>query len=143
MKIEDQEFTFGKLLKWGLLGVVGVGIIGVAASYMHTTASIATAPARVVSRTLETDNIINNYEWFHDANAQYRSRLAQTAEHKTMVAEASDTSERSRLAIELSAVRQSCRDLATRYNANATKSNRSIFMGKEAPDNLSLEACDR
>lgn len=139
---KDEEITFGTLVKWGVLGVLLIGVVGVVGSFVMTASSVATAPARVVSRTLETGNIINNYEWFHDANAQYRSRVAQAAEHKQMMA-ATDSAERNRLSIELSAIRQSCRDLATRYNANATKSNRSIFMGRDAPETLSMEMCDR
>lgn len=132
----------GKYIVYGILGVVGLGAAVILVNFVSTVTSVATAPGRVISRTMETNNIINNYEWYHDAYAQYRSRVAQATEHKTMLAQ-SDNQERQRLATELSAIRQSCRDLATRYNANATKTNRSIFMGREAPESLSMEKCDQ
>lgn len=141
MAKDDENPTFGKILKWGLLGVVGLTIVGVAGSFLMTAGTVATAPGRVVTRTLETGNIINNYEWYYDAYAQYRSRLAQASEHAKMMDGVTDASERSRLATELSAIRQSCRDLATRYNANATKTNKAIFKGREAPEELSMEKC--
>ena len=122
--------------------LMALAIIGTAGSYLFTAGSVATAPARVASRTLETDNIINNYEWFHDANAQYRSRVAQIADHKKFLKDENDKAERQRLRMEMAAMQQSCRDLATRYNANATKTNRSIFMGREAPDSLNLNNCE-
>lgn len=138
----SNDISFGKLLGYSLLAVVGLGIVGVAGSYMMTASSIVTAPGRVITRTMETNNIINNYEWFHDAHAQWRSRVAQIADLKRQVdSTTDDRAEKNRLNVDLGATRQSCRDLATRYNANAIKSNRSIFMGKEAPESLSMEAC--
>lgn len=113
---------------------IGIGLYS-------TFSSVVTAPSRVVSRTLQTDNIINNYEWFHDAYAQYRARLGQINAHKNLVNSA-EGSEKSRLNIELAAISQNCRDLAARYNSNATKSNRSIFMGQEAPEFLDETACN-
>lgn len=142
MANKDEDISFGRLVKWGLLGVLGLGAVGVAGSYMLTAGSIVTAPGRVIGRTLETDNIINNYEWYHDAFGQYRSRLGQISDiRRQLDGVGDDRAERNRLNVDLGAVRQSCRDLATRYNANATKTNRAIFMGREAPESLNMGAC--
>lgn len=141
-QLDDNDLPrFGTVLKYGLLVVFAVCIIGVATSWFGMFTSVATAPARVVSRTMQTDNIINNYEWFHDVNAQYKTRRAQISEFQKRIDGEQDAREKSRLNMELSAMRQTCRDLATRYNANAIKSNRSIFMGKEAPESLNMEGC--
>ena len=125
-------------------GITGAIIaVAIAIPTIGMLASVATAPQRVISKTLQTDNIINSYEWFHDAHGQYKSRVAQIKQYAQLLSSETERAERSRLNIEVSAIRQSCRDLATRYNANATKSNRSIFMGKEVPEELSMQECDR
>lgn len=133
----------GKLLGFILLGAVAIVGLGIASSFMGAVSSVATAPSRVISKTMQTDNIINNYEWFHDANGQYKSRIGQIREYSRFLADTKDSSEVTRSRMELSAVRQSCRDLATRYNANATKSNRSIFMGTDTPSELNLQGCEQ
>lgn len=125
-----------------ILGVLSLPIIGFGLSIVSTATTVATAPGRVINRTLETDNIINNYEWFHDANAAYKTRVSQIQDFRSMLKETSNEQEKNRIRTDVAAIRQSCRDLATRYNANATKSNRSIFMGRETPETLSMEACD-
>lgn len=103
---------------------------------------ILSAPGRVVSRTLDTDNIIARYEFFHDANNQVKARTGQIASHKKIIADNADASEKTRLRIELAAIQQSCRDLVARYNANATKVNHAIFKGREAPDNINPSTCE-
>ena len=101
---------------------------------------VSSAPARVVSKTLDTNNIINNYEWYHDAHAQYTARLGQIRSH-TELWKSADGAERNNLRIELSAMQQSCRELATAYNANSQKINRSIFKGTSLPETLEIEQC--
>lgn len=133
--------SVGKIIGWGVVGLLVFAGMGIVNSYIHTAAVVATAPSRVITKTMETNNIINNYEWFHDVNAQYKSRVAQINEYEGRNKIETDKTERNRLAVELSALRQTCRDLAVRYNANATKSNRSIFMGTETPETLSMEKC--
>jgi len=129
--------------KWIIGGVVALGIgVPVLSTVLSTAATVATAPGRVISKTLETNNIINNYEWFHDAHGVYRARLAQVAQYKKFAANTTDQREKARIRIDLAGVQQSCRDLSAQYNANATKSNRSIFMGKTAPDRLPENACE-
>lgn len=104
--------------------------------------SVATAPQRVVSRTFETDNILQNYEWFFNTNANYSARAGQISEYKALLANESDASEKQQLRIELSAMRMSCRELATTYNANSEKQNRALFKSRGLPATLSQEECD-
>lgn len=104
--------------------------------------SLASQPARIVSKTFDADNAINNYEWFHDANGNYLARTSQVRQFKSLLAGEPDTQEKARLRIEMAAIQQSCRDLARRYNANATKSNRSIFMGRSLPEMLNAGECE-
>lgn len=104
--------------------------------------TVATAPGRVVNKTLETNNIIHNYEWFYDVNAKYETRIAQVAEYAGYLKAESDPAEKARIRTEVSAVRQSCRDLVTQYNANSEKANRSIFKSNNLPEILSTIPCE-
>lgn len=121
----------------------GLIALPIVAGIYSTFSSVATAPSRVINKTLETDNIIQSYEWFHDANAQFKARVAQVQQFKGFNADpANDAGERSRIRMEMAAIQQSCRDLANKYNANATKTNKAIFMGRDAPESLSPGACE-
>ena len=134
------------VIKWGFIaaGVLMIGIpaISFLGSAGKTVSAVATAPGRVIQRTLETDNIIHNYEWFHDTWAAYRAKLDQIATHSSLLDEAEDSRERSQIRTEVAAMRQKCRSLAEQYRANATKTNRGIFQGREAPETLDPQTCN-
>jgi len=143
-----EEYGEARKTAWGALAwILCFGALAIATLFgLHifgVFGSVATAPGRVIERTMQPDNIINTYEWFHDANANYKARVAQIAAKKRDVsAPDNDSAERFRLRTELGAMQQSCRDIAQRYNANAMKTNRSIFMGREAPETLNPTACE-
>jgi hypothetical protein len=103
---------------------------------------LASQPARIAAKTFDADHVIDNYEWFHDAYGNYQARLAQVRQFKELLAGEKDPGEKSRLRIETAAIQQACRDLAQRYNANAGKSNRNIFMGRDVPGSLDAAACE-
>jgi hypothetical protein len=125
------------------LGIVAaVAFVGVGASYLSMASKIATAPSRVINRTLDTGNIISSYEWFHDMSAQFDARTAQIVDFKSMYGEEKDAAERSRLRIELAAMQQSCREIVTKFNANAAKMNKAIFKDRGTPDNLDMTRCN-
>jgi hypothetical protein len=123
---------------YGILAVLGLWVLG---NVTGVIGSIATAPGRVIQKTMQTNNIIHNYEWFHDTWAAWRAKLNQMNTHTELIAGASGA-EANRLRIELAAIRQKCRSLAEQYNANATKTNRSIFQGREAPEHLDASQCE-
>jgi len=116
--------------------IVGVGhLFGV-------FGSVATAPGRVINKTLETDNIILSYERFHDLNAGFNARLAQAKSHKTLLAQETDQGEKRRLRVELSAMQQSCREVAEKYNADSEKENHAVFKSKNLPIYLDPKDCE-
>jgi hypothetical protein len=119
--------------------VLFVGV-PVGCAVVSMTNSVATAPARVVTKTLETDNIIYNYEYFFNVNSQYNSRVAQIKSWE--VETDADPAERQRLRVEVSAMRQSCRELANNYNANSGKMNRAIFRDHNLPQTLDASLCE-
>lgn len=130
-----------EILKVGGI-VLGVSIGAVVAV---SACSIVTAPVRsaagIVNRTLDADNAIATYERFHDRWRGYEARIGQIRDTQRTIAGETDRVELQRLRIELNAQRQSCREIAAGYNADATKTNRSIFQGREAPATLNMEAC--
>lgn len=104
--------------------------------------SVASQPGRVIAKTFDADNIISNYEWYRDAWGNIQSKKSQIGQFKGMLKGESDKAEANRLRIELAAIQQSCRDLANRYNANASKMNRNIFMGTTVPNSVDTGGCE-
>jgi len=125
------------LIGTGLLIAVPVGL-----NAIGVFNSVATAPGRVINKTLETNNIIFNYERFFNVNANYKSRVAQIEEYRPLIAGETDPAEKARLRTELSAMKQSCRELANGYNADAGKMNRSLFRDRDLPEQLDVGACE-
>ncbi|MDE2471847.1 MAG: hypothetical protein KGL35_24765 [Bradyrhizobium sp.] len=117
------------------LGLVALGVVGFGANLLMQ-------PGRIMSKTLDADNVIQNYEWFHDANGNYLARVAQIKQFKALATSETDPQEKSRLRIDMAAIQQSCRDLSRRYNANADKMNRGIFRERSLPDQLNSGDCE-
>jgi hypothetical protein len=139
MSYRDEFKSAEKQAYWSFPRIIfGLFVIAIGFGVLN----FITLPGQIASRTLNADNIINNYEWFHDTNNAFIARTGQIATHKTIITGASDAQEKSRLTIELAAMQQSCRELVGKYNANATKSNRSIFMGTTTPVNLDMKDCE-
>lgn len=130
-----------KIVGWGLLGIIGIFTLNVFFTYLGVVGNVATAPAKVINKTLQTDNIIQSYEWFYDVNAAYIARYSQVKQYKDILSSETDKDEKYRIRTELAAMQQTCRDLATKYNANSEKMNKSIFKGWELPATLSYSNC--
>lgn len=128
--------------KTGALVVGGLIALPIAFAAYSTFSSVATAPSRVINKTLQTDNIIFNYERFFDVNANFTSRVAQIKQYKEFLATETDPSEKIRLRTEMAAMQQSCRELATKYNADSQKMNRSLFKDKDLPYTLNIAECE-
>lgn len=107
-----------------------------------TFTSVASAPSRVINRTLQTENIIFNYERFFDVNASFTSRVAQVNQYKDFLASETDPTEKINLRTEMAAMQQSCRELATSYNADSQKMNRSLFRDSDLPYTLNISECE-
>ena len=129
---------------WKVIGaVVGLSIaVPVGCSLISTATTVATAPARVVNDTLKTQNILMRYEYFHDASKNFDARVSQVKQYKTFMSAEQDPEEKSRLRTEMAAIQQSCRDLASSYNSNASKVNHSVFQGTSTPTTLDNALCE-
>lgn len=137
------------IFKWLGIGVAAVMALSVATlmfkllmAPLNTAHTVANTAGQVVSKTLDADNVITTYEWFHDAHGQYMARVSQITQTAAFYNGEQDAGERTRLRVDLGAQQQSCRDLVARYNANATKSNRSIFQGSALPEKLDPASCE-
>lgn len=129
----------GKIIAAAAILLVG---IPVGCSYINAVNKAATAPARVASKTLETDNIIFNYERFFDQNKNFVARVAQIKEQASYLEAETDPAEKSMLRTEVSAMRQSCRELAASYNADSQKLNRNLFKSNSLPAALDANECE-
>lgn len=118
-------------------------ILAVAAIALALTAcNVTNAPVNVANKTFETNNIIHSYEWFYNVNANYTARTAQVAEYAGYLKTETDPKEKARLRMESSAMRVSCRDLVTKYNAESQKVNKRLFKSGNLPETLSIEPCE-
>ena len=122
--------------------VVGMIAIGVGIFAVNVITQPMRTASGIMNKTLSADNVITNYEWFHNANGQYLSRVNQIKVSKTNMKDETDKPEQQRIRIDLNAQQQSCRDLATRYNANSEKINVSIFKGWSLPSTLDINTCE-
>jgi len=66
------------------IGIIAIGAVALIAlpigcAAYSTWSSVSTAPSRVINKTLQTDNILTNYEAFHDVNANYGTRECPAA----------------------------------------------------------------
>lgn len=114
--------------------------VGLGAYSLFST--VVTAPSRVINKTLQTNNIIFNYELFHDLNQAYIARNKQIVQYKSFYESESSADEKIRLRTELGAMQQSCRDIVAEYNSNTEKMNRSIFKSNNLPTELNNSTCE-
>jgi len=139
------RWTLKKVLLWG----IGLSIVFGGLSIVTGVFSSAKG---VMDRTLDPDNIIYNYEWFHSKNQAYISYKAQKTELKQQLSGFKDLAgansrEWSRAEREaytqinnqLMGVAQHVRDIAAEYNARTGMANREIFKSGDLPDSLPIE----
>lgn len=137
-----EDMTKGDLFRYGLWALAIIFVLGVAGAWLGVFSSALTAPARVANKTLQTDNIIQSYEWFYDVNAAFEARANQIQQFRALLASEESTDEKRRLRIDMTAMQQTCRDLVTKYNANSEKMNKSIFKGWSLPEALNIQTCE-
>jgi ABC-type bacteriocin/lantibiotic exporter with double-glycine peptidase domain len=130
------------VLKYGAIAIGGALALVVSVSTIQLVTSPLRTAGGIVDRTLDPANVLGTYERFHDTWKAFDSRLAQINSTKKILDQETDQGERRRLRMEMAAQQQSCRDIAAKYNADAAKTNRSIFMGREAPTELNNSKCE-
>jgi hypothetical protein len=134
-------------LYFKMLGIIAVLVIammgiGLVTGILGTAGNVASIPTRVINETVKTENVIHNYEWFHDVYNARLARVDQYQQFKSFYDEETDQTEKRNLRIELANMQMSCRTLTTKYNSNSSKINVSIFKGTSLPDMLDIEDCN-
>lgn len=140
---DEERLTPGRFLKYAALAVGALIVVGIAWSIVTVVTAPARTAAGIINRTLDADNVLATYERFHDRWKGYQARLSQIRETSGYLTSETNQAEAVRLRVDLTAQRQSCREIASGYNADAAKTNRDIFRGREAPASLDMEACSR
>lgn len=128
----------------GIIAVIGAGLLGISlvTGIIGSAGKILSTPSRVLNKTLDTNNVIHKYEWFHDVYTQQGARVNQIIQFKGFLYGEEDKNEKQRLRMEMAAQQMSCRDLVAKYNANSEKMNVSIFKGWSLPDRLEESDCE-
>lgn len=122
--------------------MAGTAVIMILFGAMFWVFGILGQGGRIMSKTLDANNVINTYEWYRDAWGNEKAKKSQVGQFKGLLAKETDPAEQRRLRIELAAIQQSCRELIQRYNANANKINKRIFMGTSVPESIDTGDCD-
>lgn len=142
----DPDITPWRVIKWVLVAFVvlgiGGGVLSLIGTYLSAAGSVASAPARVIQRTMNTSNIVNQYDYFFRTEAEYRARVSSIAAHKRLLADETNNAERSRLRIELAGMQQNCREMATSYSNRSIQLDRGIFRDWRLPESLDQGACN-
>lgn len=110
-----------------------------------------TQAARVVNKTIDADNVINNYEWFKQQAADITAIEAKIDQSRSEVSafesslgarsdwDREDKIEHARLSSISSGLEMQRADMASKYNARSRMVNRSIFKAGdvELPNSIS------
>lgn len=143
MDFEDElkaaGVTPGRAIKWGLIVISVLIVLFIFARVLGLAGTVVGSATGVVNQTLNPSNVITTYERFHDRWKNFEARKAQIASYQVVV----DAEDGTTALIEQQAMRQSCRQLAADYNADAAKTNRVIFKGRDAPETLNAQECDQ
>lgn len=99
-------------------------------------------PAELVNKATDTTQMLANYEWFYEAANNFTARAAQVRSFKSLLTSETDHAEQSRLRVDLSAVQQSCRELAAKYEAQSGKIHVGYLKSKDLPEILNAKECE-
>lgn len=102
----------------------------------------ATKAISLVDKATNTDKMLANYEWFQESATAFDARVRQIRAHEKLIVAETDRAEMARLRIELSAMQQTCRDLAARYSAKTNEIHVGYLKGRNLPEHLSSEQCE-
>jgi len=104
--------------------------------------NILNKPAQLVSKATNTTKMLQNYEWFYEASNNFKARASQVTSTKNAIASEEDKAEKSRLRIDLSAIQQSCRELAAKYEAQSGKIHVGYLKSNSLPESLNAKECE-
>lgn len=142
----DIEANPGRFIKRGLFWLVGILIVLSVVGFVVNT--VITQPAKVIEKTMDADNVIQNYEWFKQTADDYTATLTKidNAEAALKNFEESarprdkwtfeDKNEWARLNTNITGLKSFANDLVAQYNARSKMLNRKLFKGTDVPYRL-------
>lgn len=143
--LEDPGKVAWKVIKWffGVSILLGMG----AWAWSVFTTPFNTAKD-IVQKTLKADNVLQNYEWFKQQNADYIAIQVKIAEADSSFVQFKrdagprsgwtfeDKASYSQLQTISTGLRYQKADIAAKYNARSVMQNRSLFKTRDLPDQL-------
>lgn len=153
MRLQDYERGFEERPFWTLGRVmfslvVVLMVIGGFISVVNFVTNPVRQAARVINKTIDADNVIYNYEWFHRQHGDILAMEPKINEAALQLEafqisagprtdwEFDDKQEHARLSSILLGLRNQRSEMVQRYNAHAEMSNRSIFIGRDLPTHI-------
>lgn len=143
--VDDDTIPVGSIIL-GMIGVVILVIaLYIAGAYTNWFGLAVTAPARVQSENLQTENIIQKQNYFFATHQDYQRSLVQIALYKARAKadEHSDAPIRQADSDGVIANQQSCLATAADYNGQAANFNSGQFRSINLPVSLDLGACSQ
>lgn len=132
-----------QIIKWVSIVAGTVLLINVILIPFNIGLFVIKTASELSTKTYNADNIIHNYNWFYEYNAQFNIRTNQIKTYKSYLKDESDKKEQRRLRTELNGMQQACRNLVEKYNAASTKINTAVFKGDSLPSKLSINRCEQ
>lgn len=115
----------------GVLAVVLLALLSVTGCYV---AGDAARGARTISmRTLDGDNILANYEWYHSTYTEVIAKVSVYNNYKHQLAVTKDQDMLNRMLVEQNGVMAYITDLCGQYNARSKMVNRALFKDRNLP----------
>jgi hypothetical protein len=140
-----------KGVKWFLILTFLFAVVGGIGWCAHAAFYPVEQAQRIVEHTLNADNVIYNYEWFHQHHSDWlaagTNADAKQRELDTFLASAGPVNtwgiatqrEANQLRVELSGLRAHRVNLANEYNAHVGMANRDLFRSRNLPEHLPTE----
>lgn len=124
-----------------------IGAIVALAPTLFVACNMLNKPAALVNKATNTDKMLANYEWFHEAANAYTARVNQIRAHKALMAEikdapVTDQGELARIRIELGAMQMTCREIVSKYEAKTGQVHVGYLKGTSLPESLDPKACE-
>ena len=139
----EAWWTFGRVVRWGILPLIALGVIGSALGWI----SLPFRTARgVAERTLNPDAVLANYEWFKQTVQEVRALEVQLTNARAALVDFRGenprpwdyptSTEAARLGAIVLGIQNQRQNLVAEYNARSQMANRALFKSANLPETL-------
>ena len=139
----ESYWTVGRVTRWGVFPILILSSIGWG---VHLLTAPARAVSGVVDRTLNSDNILANYEWFKQTWQDVQAMTIQTGNAQSSLDgfkrdnprpwDYPISTEYARLNAIVLGLQNQRQNLVAQYNARSQMMNRSLFKTHDLPEIL-------